>query len=213
METLARAGYGLLVLMNHFSFRDPPQVLSMLFSSELLRTRPVLAPTAAHQANAAVRAIADIFGIELCLIVTAESVARKGLDPSQGQTPMDYAREATNTLSEGGIVLLAPQTTRMPSLGVPTARPVSLLLAQARRKRLHNVALVCLGLGISGVSDYDLGAVGGFNLRRHYEARLGRVFTLDEALQEAGSLRAMDAWIFTQLRDLVPASYARGNPT
>lgn len=209
-ESLARAGYGTLVLMNHFSLRDGLQVLHLVYGSEALRRRPTLAPAASHHLGGPLLpALADAVGIRLLPITTTEAVQDQGLDPASGVSPLAYARQAIGTLRGGGIVLLAPQAGRRPVLGEPRMRPVSLLLAQARRQRVRDVALFFVGLGIAGENDYTLENVGGLNPGRRYEVRIGHTYTLDEALECAGGLRGLDAWVYRELRRWVPAPYTR----
>lgn len=208
--SLARAGYGTLVLMNHFSLRDGLQVLHLIYGSEALRRRPTLAPAASqHLVGPLLPALAEAVGVRLLPITTAEAVREQGLDPATGVNPLVYARQAIGILRAGGIVLLAPQAGRRPVLGEPRMRPVSLLLAQARRQRVRDVALLFVGLGIAGESDYTLANVGGLNPGRRYEVRIGQAFTLDEALARAGGLRGLDAWVYRELRRWVPAPYTR----
>ena len=212
--SLARSGYGTLVLMNHFSLRDGLQVLHLLFSNGTLCRRPTLAPAAVHHLQgSSLPRLADRVGVRLLPIATPESVERHGLSPGSGVSPLCYARQAITTLDVGGIVLLAPQVGRRPALGTPRSRPVSLLMAQAHRRHVHDIALLFVGLGIEGETDYRLDRVGGLNLCRRYEVRIGHTFTLDEALEAAGGLRQLDDWTYRQLRNWVPAAYATGNGT
>lgn len=208
-ESLARAGYGTLVLMNHFSLRDGLQVLHLVYGSEALRRRPTLAPAASqHLAGRLLPTLANAVGIRLLPITTMEAVKEQGLDPASGLNPLVYARQAIGALRAGGIVLLAPQAGRRSLLGEPQMRPVSLLLAQARRQRVRDVALFFVGLGIAGESDYSLEKVGGLNPGRRYEVRIGQTFTLDEAIARAGGLRGLDAWVYRELRRWVPEPYS-----
>ena len=208
-ESLARAGYGTLVLMNHFSLRDGVQVLHLLYGSEILRRRPTLAPAASHHLEGTLLpALAGRVGIQLVPITTPAAVKRHGLAPASGTNPLLYARQAIAALDNGGIVLLAPQAGRCPALGEPEMRPVSLLLAQALRQHVRDVALLFVGLGIAGVSDYSLEKVGGFNPGLRYEIRVGQTYTFSEALSAAGRLRELDAWAYRRLRNAVPPAYS-----
>lgn len=206
-EALVGERSGLLVLINHFSKRDGLQVLRLLFSRPLLRQQPVLVPVASHLADPAVRTLARLFAVNLALMTTPAAVATLGLDPASGEDALAYARRAVDTLAEGGIVLLAPQAGRQPTLGEPQMRVTSLLLAQARRQRIANLALLFVGLGLPGATAYSLAEVGGLNLGRPYLVRVGPTISSEEALAKAGSLRRLDPWVFDQLRSLVPEGY------
>ena len=206
-QALVREGYGLLVLMNHFSKRDGLQVLHLLFRRPLFRDRPALVPVASHLAGPAVRALARLSEVHLALMTTPQAVANLGLDPATGEDALAYARRAVATLAAGGIVLLAPQAGRQPTLGKPQMRVTSLLLAQARRQRVSNFALLFIGLGLPGADTYPLAEVGGLNLGRPYLLHVGAPAPFKQALGEAGSLRQLDQWVFEQLRPLVPLPY------
>lgn len=204
---LVDAGNGLLVLMNHFSQRDGLQVLRLLYGQPLLRTRSTLTPVASHLITPLVRSLADLFTVELAPITSPEAVETLGLDPATGQNPLDYARAAVRLLGEGGIVLLAPQAGRRPCLEAPEMRPVSLLLAQARRRRVTDLILLPVGLGIPREMDYSLENTGGLNLLRRYVVSVGRPTMLEEAVTAAGGWRQMDRWALDQLGELVPEAY------
>lgn len=206
-EALVEEGYGLLVLMNHFSKRDGFQVLRLLYSRPSLRRRPTLVPVASHLAGPAVQTLARLNDVDLALMTTPEAVAKLGLDPASGEDALAYARRAVATLAGGGIVLLAPQAGRQPALGAPQMRVTSLLLAQARRKRVTNVALLFFGLGLLDADAYPLAEVGGLNLGRPYLIRVSSPITFESALADAGGLRQLDRWVFAQLHPLVPPAY------
>lgn len=206
-EALVGEGFGLLVLMNHFSKRDGLQVLRLLYSRPLLRSQPTLVPVASHLAGPAVRALAHLGAIDLALMTTPQAVANLGLDPATGEDALAYARRAVATLAAGGIVLLAPQAGRQPILGEPKMRVTSMILAQARRQRVDNFALLFVGLGLPGVGAYPLADVGGLNLGRTYLIEVGSPLLFEAALAEAGTLRQLDPWVFARLRPLVPAAY------
>ena len=206
---LVEQGSGLIVLMNHFSLRDGLQLLRLLFGNETLRRRPTLAPVASHLAGPNVHRLAQIFGVELAPVTTIEAVEQLGLDVAPEESALAYTAQALETLRNQGSVLLAPQAGRRSWLAKPQMRPVGLLLAQARRKRLHEIALFFVGLGLHGETDYSLENAGGLNVGRRYELRLGRAFRMEEALKEAGGIKNLDDWAYDQLRELVPPIYQK----
>jgi hypothetical protein len=210
-ESLAKAQQriqdhcGLLVLMNHFSARDPLQLLCLLFGNKCLRQRHMVAPIAYHQNSPAVQYLAGWIGFELFPVVTEEAGAAGSQEPEARL--LAYIRATVKTLSDGGIVILAPQVGRRACLGKPTDRPIGLLTAELRRKRISCASLLFVGLGLPGVTDYSTSSVRGLNFARSYNVRLGGVVELGEALEQAGGRRQIDAWAFSQLRKLVPAAY------
>ena len=206
-EALVDDGYGLIALMNHFSLRDAFEVLRLLYSRPGLRSRPTLAPVASHRAGRGTYLLGDLFAVDLCPITSPEVAAVLGPDAPPAADPLAYAQQAVATLSAGGLVPLSPQAGRRPALVRPDMRPLSLLMAQARRRRVNDVALLPVGLGIHGESDYSLENAGGLNLGRLYEIGIGRAFTAEEAVNAAGGWRNLDDWALAKLAPLVPAAY------
>jgi hypothetical protein len=172
---------GLLVLMNHFSTRDPLQLLCLLFDNKQLRQRHLVAPVAFHQYSPTVQRFADWIAFEVFPVVTDEASTAGGQDQETGL--LAYVRAAVKTLSDGGIVILAPQVGRRACLGEPIGRPIGLLTAELRRRGVGCVSLLFVGLGMPNVTDYSTSSVRGFNFARTYDVRLGDVLELGEALE------------------------------
>lgn len=206
---LAGSGMGVLVLINHFSLRDGFDTFRLLFAHPALRRLPMLAPAASHLVQRrSIDLLATLFAVDIAPMTSPEAVARYGLDPSSGQNVMAYSRAAIERLAGGGLVLVAPQVGRRPCLAPPEGmRPVSLLLAQARRKRVADFCLLFVGLGLAGARAYSVETTGGLNLGQRYELRVGEAFTLDETIRLAGGLRKVEGWVYEQLAPLVPAAY------
>jgi hypothetical protein len=205
---LAQQGMGVLVLINHFSLRDGFDVFRLLFAHSVLRELPVLAPVASHLIGPVARLLAALFTVEVAPMTSPEATANLGLDPTTGQNALAYSQMTIAHLETGGVVLLAPQVGRRPCLApLEDMRPVSLLLAQARRKRAADFCLLFVGLGLAGAPAYSLDETGGLNLGRRYELRVGEAFTVDEAIALAGDLRRVEGWVYQQLAPLVPAAY------
>ncbi len=205
---LAGRGMGVLVLINHFSLRDGFDTFRLLFTQPTLRRLSMLAPVASHLIDSRVRLLAGLFGVALAPITSPEAVANLGLPAESGANALAYSQAAISRLGAGGLVLLAPQAGRRPCLTPPQGmRPVSLLLAQARRKRATNFCLLFVGLGLAGAARYSLETTGGLNLGQRYELRVGKAFTFDEAVALAGDLRQVEGWVYGQLARLTPAAY------
>jgi hypothetical protein len=209
-ESLLEQGYGLIALMNHFSVRDAPQALALLARSRVMRQRPYIAPAASHQVavyEGLVRFFTALFAIELCPVVTPfrgpNGTSREEIRANNNA----YRARTAAVLQEGGLMLLAPQAHRSPRLGTPRGRAVAKLLEQFSPRSTPHVALLFMGLGIPGVTDYAREQVGGLNLAKRYEARIGATFTVEEALKAQPDLDAIDDWVFAQLRTVVPRSY------
>jgi hypothetical protein len=209
-ESLLNEGYGLIAMMNHFSVRDAPQALAVLCRSRVLRRRAFIAPVAIHQFadnEGPVRFFTALFGLELCPVVTPYTAAGLYGPEEIRQNYKAYRARTATVLESGGIMLLAPQAHRRATLGEPPGRPLGQLLRQFSPLESARVALPFIGLGIPGVSDYAREKVGGLNLARRYEARIGATVTVAEALQDVAHVREIDGWVFEQLRAVVPPSY------
>ncbi|MDX1615444.1 MAG: hypothetical protein R3300_14120 [Candidatus Promineifilaceae bacterium] len=211
-EGLNAQGYGIVLLINHFSTRDSLQALQLLFASPVFSRRPILAPVAFHQYGrygALIRFLARRLGLQLCPIVTGGTVKRLGASYQRGQGLPAYLQAAAGCLAQGGIILLAPQGGRRRRLGRPRGRPVGNLLAYAKRHGVSDVALLLLGLGLSEAEDYDDPSLRGYNLGRVYDLHLGQLITLQQLTQQGLRLRQIDAWVFERLAELVPTAYMR----
>jgi hypothetical protein len=205
---LAGSGMGVLVLINHFSLRDGFDTFRILFGHPTLQRLPMLAPAASHLIDRRLQLLSALFAVELAPITSPEAVANLGLPPESGENALAYSQTAIARLDAGGVVLLAPQVGRRPCLAPPAKmRPVSLLLAQAKRKRVTDFCLLFVGLGLTAATGYSLQTNGGLNLGQRYEIRVGEAFTYDEAVALAGGLRQVEGWAYTQLAGLVPAAY------
>lgn len=207
VETMLEQGYGLIVLMNHFSRRDALQVASLLFRNRVACRRLIVAPVAFHQYGSIVRFLADLIAIKLYPIVTSRTIELGSGEERRGTGIRDYMNAAVDSLKDGGIVLLAPQGSRKSQLGRPVGHPVGSIISRARRKGVHNFGILCFGLGMRGVATYDKKMVGGSNFFRRYELRLGQPYSAGEAVELAGGIDLVDAWIFEELGELVPDVY------
>jgi hypothetical protein len=209
-ETILEQGYGLIVIMNHFSFRDPLQVLSWLFRNPTAGRRPIAGPIAYHMHDTPIQFMTDRLRIQICPVVTAKTIELQGSKHRPGAGIREYLDAALETLSVGGILLLAPQGGRKCRLGKRVGRPLGNIVAHARRRDVSNFALLCVGLGMPDVVDYSRKKVGGLNLLRSYDLRVGQPITISEALERAGGIKMIDAWIFDRLSELLPPLY--GDP-
>lgn len=208
-DRLLAQGYGVVTVINHFSRRDPVQILALLMGDHVVSNRPFLAPVAFHQQSRLVQTLADSFALQLAPVVTGHT-RRRLKERTPRQTGLDrYLASAVATLGSGGLVLLAPQGRRRALLGAPPfGRPMQLLLGAALDAGVERVALLFIGLSIPDATTYDRRVVGGLNLFRRYEARYGMPVTLRQALEEAEGREGLDAWAFARLARLVPPVYA-----
>jgi 1-acyl-sn-glycerol-3-phosphate acyltransferase len=207
VETILEQGNGLIVLMNHFSMRDALQVAAWLYRKRVAGRRLIVAPVAYHQHNPIVRFLADLIAIKLCPIVTSRTIKLGNGEKRRGAGIRDYLNTAVDSLSDGGIVLIAPQGSRKSQLGRPVGHPVGNIISRAGRKGVHNFGIMCFGLGMPGVTSYDKKSVGGSNTFRLFDLRIGQPYLADEAVELAGGIDLLDSWIFEELGELVPDVY------
>lgn len=208
-ELLNQDGYGIIVVFPHFSLRDPFQVLNEIFSNSTLSKRPITVPIAFHQNYPGLIKAGRQFSIDNRLIVTKETILKgKNKGKKLGEGLAEFTSRAVSTLEEGGVVIVAPQGGRKPLLGEPESPTIGTLIAQTDRKKVHNVALVSIGLGIKDQNDYSKEKVGKFNLFKKYTVAVGNTYTKSELKVLAeGDTRKIDNVVFSELSMLVPESY------
>lgn len=221
-KQLLQEGVGLVITYTHPSRTDTHRLMGLWRDSEYAKPT-CLIPIAIHQFNLAARISAWPAGLEFHGIVTKETVARgKNNGHEENYGSIKFLEIALKRLAGGGIVLLAPTTTRTTRLTMPEGlRPTDMLLNTAQRRGIP-FALMPTGFEINGVTLYE--EASSFNLLRHrrYTLRTGNTFTdkeVAEQLEEFRNGRALpvdpkrpfnhtDQWLFeTQLPSLVPPAY------
>lgn len=208
-KELLRLGVGVNILFNHFSARDPLEVIRLTLDDSIMRKRPVLVPIAFHAYRKWFKLLENALNVELCPIVTQDTIdAGENNDYPLGYGRTEYFEKAIKTLQKGGIVVLAPQTGRREYLGEPERRTVGAFIAQANRRHFDKYAFLFVGLGMKNAEDYKRERVGGLNPFKKYQVKIGPTFTKEEVLEEVkGDLRAVDNWVFQQLGIIVPENY------
>jgi len=206
-EEMLERGNGLIVLMNHFSLRDPLQVTSWLFRNKVTGRRPITAPVAYHRHDLLLRFLCYLMAIEIYPIATLKTI-RLGYDvPERGAAVRAYLESAVNALEAGSIVFIAPQGGRKSCLREPVGHPVGSIISLARQKRVHNFGILILGLSVPGVTSYDQASVRGLNVFRKYGLSVSHPYRADEAVELAGGVDSVDTWIFGKMAELLPATY------
>lgn len=215
---LLKNGYGLIVIINHWSLKDPPIIIDELFRLEDFRNRMIVVPIAYHMDSSILRKFFKINGVTSKPIVTENTVTKgknNGRELNDGM--IEYLDESIKLLKNGGIVVMAPQGTRMSHLGEPNKTTVGTFMAKARGKGLENYAFLIVGLGIKDVDNYS--KKSGLNLLNKYTVKFGPCLTGEEVLTEAekmaekseetlkkfnNPLRFVDKIIYNKLRPLLP---------
>jgi hypothetical protein len=206
-EEMLEQGNGLIVLMNHFSLRDPLQVTSWLFRNKVTGRRPIIAPVAYHRHDLILRFLCYLMAIETYPIATLKTI-RLGYDvPERGAAVQTYLESAVSALEAGSIVFIAPQGGRKSRLRAPVGHPVGSIITLAEQKCIHNYGILILGLSVPGATSYDQASVRGLNVFRKYGLGISQPYRADEAVELAGGIDSVDAWIFGKMAELLPAAY------
>ena len=211
---------GILLLSNHFSKRDG--ILGIqAFLEHLWPSHPrTVMPIAQHQYKEWMGPLVANWGIEMYPIAdwrwekTKEIL--RGLPKSQRRERLNQMKEAvqtylTNTrevLNNGGVVALAAQARRGSRLLKPEAFPITAILEEGVNSS-DNVLIACMGIGFAEKTDYSDPEVQGYNPGRLLNVKLGRVYSLTEAMAQMDPLgrENIDLWVYHQLVNLVPAEY------
>ena len=212
-RALVADGHGLLIVLNHFSYRDGPGAFVYIAAqNDELASKPWLAPVARH-----IYEVTDFLNrhlqtqIDLKPVVTSSTVKKpKYADLKQGAGLIDYIKGSIRTLRDGGVVVLFPQATRRPFLGEPgpddRAMELLMRLTTKPNPELNDFGILPVGFGLDHVKDYT--KHNWINLLRTYKVNVGKLWVKDEMISSAHELHlSPDAWVVHQLRPLVPENY------
>ncbi len=196
-ENKILGGYGGIIVLKHFSLKDPPQVIKdIIFSSPILIEREVLAPNALHQIYPGVMLIGRILGIKIDPIVTENTVTKarergKAVIPELNEGSKEFVRDAIDYLKRGQLVVIAPEGERRNNLEPYGKNSIGALLGAARLAKA-NVALLTVDLRVAGAGEGYWNR-SRFNPLAKYEVRIGRCLTGGEVLSMAnGRWRDID---------------------
>lgn len=206
-KDVLKRGEGLIIIINHFSGKDPIQVIREVFRYPVMNDKKIIAPIAVHTDNPIVHVVGKITDTAPKPIVTQKTIdAGKNNGRPLNDGMKEYLEDSINLLKKGGIVVLAPQGTRMPHLGQPNSPAVGTLMAAAKRNKLENYAFLFIGFGIKGLNDYS--SKTKLNPRDRYTANIGALLMSDEILARTeGKFKNVDAVIYDELRKVVPETY------
>lgn len=212
-ENFLLGGFGGVVIVKHFSLRDPLQTIKdILVASDIIRQREILAALARHRANVVAMLPSKLIDLKVRTIVTQNSLddaVKKSIYPlpklNEG-VPV-YIRDALEVISNGGVVPVAPEGERRDNLELyaPSSlhrtkkerenhkiRTIGTMLAWAQRLGVENIAFLFVDLRVSG-KDRGYWESGWFNLGHKYEIRIGRVLTSKQIMEMAdGNIRLVD---------------------
>lgn len=211
-KELSKKGYGVIVVINHFSLKDPPQVGKLLFETQGLGSKKIHFPIAYHMykmhRHGYDKILGRLFGITFKPVVTKSTIDKgknDGLPLHSGGK--EFLQKALGGLEKGEIVVIAPQETRQPFLGELAEKGIGTLIAGAKRNNLK-IALLFIGLGIENVTDYS--EMEDFNRFKKYKVNIGECFTNDEVMEQVnGDFRKVDNFVFRNLYEVVLPNYRK----
>lgn len=206
-KDVLKRGQGLMIIINHFSGKDPIQAIREVFRYPVMNDKKVIAPIAVHTDNPMVHFVGKITDTAPKPIVTQKTIdAGKNNGRPLNDGMKEYLEDSINLLKKGGIVVLAPQGTRMPHLGQPNSPTIGTLMAAAKRNKLENFAFLFIGFGMKDVDDYSKKTK--LNPRDRYTVNIGSLLMSEEILARAeGKFKNVDAVIYDELRKAVPENY------
>jgi len=219
VDKMLESGYGMVFVINHFSMRDFFSVMEKLFlESKQLVKKDFLIPIAQHQnENSILAELVSMGDVTLSPIVTKETKKKEAEIISRGKSvPWEmheegfgnkqYITNSTQTLKDGGVVIVAPQGSRRSSWEPFENRSISALVVSTLRSKVEKVGFTYLGLEMLGSQNYD--GASGFNIFKKYKINMSNPITreqlIDSAKQKGTSL---EQEVYNSMLDLVPPAY------
>jgi len=200
-----RAGKGLVIIINHFSDKDPEQIIDKIFCQGTMDSKKIIVPIAYHKDKPIYHKMGKIIDVTLKPIVTKSTLEKekyKNLKLNEGK--VEFVNSSIELLREGGIVVLPPQGTRVPYLDKPRTT-VGTFMLETRRKGLNDYLFLFVASGIRGITDYSKKGIDGFNLNKKYTLNIGHLMTSKEILEKAGgNFRDVDRISYEELNAIVP---------
>jgi hypothetical protein len=218
-EDFLNNGYGLIIAYTHPSRKETGGIFIIPAQSPVMRERRVVEPHAIHQRQKWIDKVTKHIGVEMHYIITDDTVEYEW-EHQQEYAPgtfRDYserghlqalaAQRELEVLSEGGIMLAAFQGGRRSELTVPE-RPALGTFAAEIKKRGMKVAVLPVGVGIRGVTDYE--NASGYNWTKKYDLWVGEPEDIAKIAEKAGSNRKVDQYITNNMiANLVPEAYLK----
>jgi len=206
--------------MNHFSLGDTQRGFQLVLKLEAARKRFIGGPMAhVHRTKLNAFLAKTAAGIQTYEVVSpyhAKEFIRTHSKAQAKKLGQDYLDQATQLLLGGGIIGLAPQSTRKPVLGKPKFPVVQSIIdaitPPEKSQRMTSVwpavFFWCVGLKIDGIGDYGSTDITQKNKGVTYQARVGKPQRFQDILKQMSEQAVTaDQLIFSELEDLVPQAY------
>lgn len=209
----AEQGLGLVIVIPHFSARDPLETIKeIVIKSPVFNELPILTPIAAHRYHFWHGIFPKhVFGAYMLSVATTDTTRyfeEKHKKPPKTNAGLpEYFDVAAEILSKRGIVVIAPQTGRRETLGEPEAPTMATMVLALRKRKIQNFAMLFVGFELKDTTIYKKGLNDGYNLGKTFITKIGKAYTLAQALQECGELKQFDSWNYKQLAELVSPYY------
>lgn len=205
-HALQEQGYSFIVPYNHYSYREPIDVMSTLLSlGKGFETAPYLSPLALHQRKPYIPVLSYLTDIPVTDIVTKDTVERKKNFEKQSLSQksvnllkkvshqdvikpkslrlnhglLDYIDQGSDVLAQQGIVFIAPQGGRRNSLGEPAGRAIEMLINSAKKKGVEKLAIWPMGILLQNTTTFDE-STAKFNFGKTVDIKFGVPLTNDE---------------------------------
>jgi hypothetical protein len=220
-QPLAPSPSGHIFVINHPTLNDP--ICTVLYAMGLYPEREIIVPVNLpwYEGICHYREELLKIGVKIVPVLTPETAKRLGSDDnvSRVQTSLirNYTAEFAQTISKGGLAVVAQQATRQrfifanPSqseTGEGILSTTSLILAGLKRDKLLDKTLIIP----IGAIPYATSAKSKLNLFRKYTLNLGEpVPATDLAAIKNGARRPADLYILQRLAALLPVEYHYAN--
>lgn len=206
----AAEGYGTIIAFTHPSKGEPPRIANMVFKTEVLRERHIAIPVALHQVRTLQSRVADLLCTPNIPIITDSTETVFGSNSNEtskkqaAQLMRSYFDRTLAILSEGGVALISPQGTRQPKLEKVTSA-ISTLVNRAKKSGIGRIGILFIGVEIP---EQGMKTTDGINYGLVYKLNIGRYFTVEQLLEEAGGkLSNLDSRTRRELSYLVAQDY------
>lgn len=178
--------YGLIVMFNHWSKRDPEELMKDLGRlNPYFNTVEHSSPAGKHQWGPHVRLVGNYLAVATDPVVTFDTAMRwrrqkppRLVDKEEAKEEYEaFRKTAADTLALGGIVFVAPQAGRKDHMTEFKGDPIGEIVKRARAQGFDKIAILPIGVGDDNVTKYE---VSKYNRGHTYTLTIGECVTVNE---------------------------------